>query len=76
MRKQPSHPRYDEPVTIWLERLSKGALIDCLLDALDLQIGEAAPPWAALDNAISFCGPRLNARGDRIPKVPGRGRTP
>jgi hypothetical protein len=72
MRKKPTHPRYDEPITIWLERLSKGALVDCLLDALDLQTGEDATSVEALANAVSFCSPRLNVRGDRIPKIPSR----
>jgi hypothetical protein len=47
--------------------LSKSALRDLLADALDLIHGEGEWTYSTI---VAFAGPRLAARGDRMPEDP------
>lgn len=60
-KKRPTHPRSDG--ARYLSLLSKAALIDLLLDAVDLAEGE---DWSMAELEASV-RPRLAARGDRVP---------
>lgn len=66
MKKPPSHP-WKEGAE-YLNRLSKAALIDLVLDAYDLASSEHryAPRLA------NYCAPRLRARDDSVPNVKGQ----
>lgn len=63
LKKRASTPMRADTANV-MRRMSKAALIDCLVDALALKDG-VDPHDLSVASVAEFCNPRLSIRGDR-----------
>ena len=71
MKKPPTYP-HDEAVA-WAEQLSKAALVDLLLDAMEIVLDDCDPS-KTVEGMREWAAPRMEIRGDRLPPVKPSGR--
>lgn len=58
---------YDDPCVDWLLKLSKAALVDCVVDLLRAGGSNSADDPVGESSAVDRLSPVLQLRGDKIP---------
>lgn len=69
--KKGSVVRMSKPVRMYLDGLSKAALVDLVAELAAMREGHTGTDDLTLGQVQELCRPMLKVRGDREPKVEG-----